>query len=296
MATKLTHCHTIGASDSLTSRLLGALAFTVVWGLGQFIGPLSLPLLLWSAVNLPYAITAILAAAMAYPFCVRPESLYSPLYCRFVLSMAGWLKGGSSLWASDDVLLLKDRLNEGIMVCYHPHGLIPCGFTLNGAVRARAQDNATYLPPWMPLNATVSGVQAPVLFKIPILRHILLGFGCCVPATKAGVRKLLNSRTTFGIIPGGSEEVAIHEPGRESAYTGLDLRGLDRRMDTRRLPAEGRRFESRLSQTSTSRSARASSSTLCSTATRWSSPSRLARATFTAASPPVSAQRLNPAD
>jgi len=104
------------------------------------------------------------------------------------------------------------------MVYYHPHGLIPNGFALNGAVRARAQDNATYLPPWLPLNATVSGVQAPVLFKVPILRHILLGFGCCVPATKAGVRRLLADRTTFGIIPGGSEEVALHEAGRENLY------------------------------------------------------------------------------
>jgi len=159
-----------------------------------------------------------IAAVMVYSFCVPPESLYSPLFCRFVLSMSGWIRGGSRLWVSEDVLHLSKRVNEGIMVCYHPHGLIPNGFALNGAVRARAQDNATYLPPWLPLNATVSGVQAPVLFKVPILRHILLGFGCCVPATKAGVRRLLADRTTFGIIPGGSEEVALHEAGRENLY------------------------------------------------------------------------------
>ena len=215
---KLTHCHTIGDSDSLSARALGALAFTVVWGLGQFVGPLSIPLLIWSAYNLPWAITLCAAAIMAYPFCVPDESLYSPLFCRFVLGMSGWLKGGSSLWAADDVLHLRDRVNEGIMVCYHPHGLIPCGFTLNGAVRARAQDNAQYLPSWLPLRASVSGVQAPILFRIPLLRHILLAFGCCVPATKSGVRKLLNARTTFGIIPGGSEEVALHEPGKENLY------------------------------------------------------------------------------
>ena len=218
MENKLTHCHTIGADDSPSSLLLACLAFTVVWGLGQFVGPISIPLLLWSAFNLPFVVTALAACFMVYPFLVPDESLYSPLYCRFVLSMAGWLKGGASLWAADDVLHLNERINEGIMVCYHPHGLIPMGFTLNGAVRARAKNNARYLPPWLPLNATVSGVQAPVLFKIPILRHILLSFGCCVPATKAGVRRLLNSRTTFGIIPGGSEEVAIHQPGCENIY------------------------------------------------------------------------------
>jgi hypothetical protein len=208
----------IGQSDSLSSRLHGAAAFTVVWGLGQFVGPLSVFILLWCACTQPWLLTVVMAAVMVYPFCVRAEALYSPLFCRFVLSMAGWLKGGASLWVSDDVLHLGPRVNEGIMVCYHPHGLIPCGFTLNGAVRARAQDNAAYLPEWLPLNATVSGVQAPVLFKIPILRHILLAFGCCVPATKQGVRRLLSDRTTFGIIPGGSEEVAIHQPGRENIY------------------------------------------------------------------------------
>ena len=218
MAPTLTHVHTIGESDDICTRLLGALSFTVVWGVGQFVGPLSLPLLAWAAFYLPWAVTAVIAAFMLYPFCVPPESLYSPRFCRFVLSQAGWLKGGSSMWVSEDVLHLKDRVNEGIMVAYHPHGLIPCGFALNGAVRARAQKNEVYVPPWLPLNATVSGVQAPVLFKIPLLRHILLGFGCCVPATKAGVRRLLTKRTTFGIIPGGSEEVAIHQTGKENIY------------------------------------------------------------------------------
>ena len=58
----------------------------------------------------------------------------------------------------------------------------------------------------------------PVLFKIPILRHILLGFGCCVPATKAGMHRLMRAKTTYGIIPGGSEECAIHVTGDERLY------------------------------------------------------------------------------
>ena len=121
---KLAHCHTIGASDSLASRALGALAFICVWGVGQFIGPLSLPLLAVTAYYqvLPWYILLALAALMAYPFCVAPESLYSPRWCRFVLSQAGWIKGGARLWCSNDVLSLGDRVNEGIMVAYHPHG------------------------------------------------------------------------------------------------------------------------------------------------------------------------------
>lgn len=214
---KLTHCHTIGQGDDLATQLIAALSFIVMWGLGEVVGPLSPLLLALSARYLPLYAVLPAAAIMAYPFVVPPESLYSPRFCRFVLAQAGWLKGGASLWASDDVVGLE-RLDEGVMVAYHPHGLIPCGFCLNGAIRGRARDSATYLPSWLPMSANVSGVQAPVLFRIPLLRHILLACGCCVPATKAGMRRLFAERVTFGIVPGGSEEVAIHEPGRENLY------------------------------------------------------------------------------
>ena len=153
------HCHTIGASDDVISRLKGALAFLCVWGLGEFVGPLSPLLLLASALTLPWYLTAVLAAAMAYAFLVPAEKLYSPMWCRFVLWQAGWIKGGANMWLSDEVKALADRVNESIMVCYHPHGLIPCGFALNGAVRGRAQ-LPDALPEWLPLDARCSGVQA----------------------------------------------------------------------------------------------------------------------------------------
>ena len=41
----------------------------------------------------------------------------------------------------------------------------------------------------------------------PALGPALGRLGCCVPATKAGLSRLMRQRTTFGIIPGGSEEV-----------------------------------------------------------------------------------------
>jgi len=213
----LTHCHTIGASDDPITRAKGALAFLCVWGLGEFIGPLSPLLLIGIACVAPWWITALLAAAMGYAFAVPQSSLYSAAWCRFVLWQAGWIKGGASIWASADVLALADRVNESVLVCYHPHGLIPCGFALNGAVRGRSKLPAA-VPAWLPIDARCSGVQAPVLFKIPILRHILLAFGCCVPATKKGMHALMRAKTTYGIIPGGSEECSIHVSGEEHLY------------------------------------------------------------------------------
>lgn len=214
----LTYCHNIGGDATLLGKAVGASAFLLVWGLGMFVGPYSPLLFFWACWWLPYWLLAAMAVVLAYPFLVRPASLYSPAFCRYTLSMANWLKGGSSVWIADEVLNLPDEVtSNGLLVAYHPHGLIPCGFTLNGAVRGRSR-RAAAIPAWKPIDARCTGVQAPVLFKVPLLRHILLAFGCCVPATKSAMRKLLNEKKTFGIIPGGSEEVAIHENGKENLY------------------------------------------------------------------------------
>jgi len=52
---------------------------------------------------------------------------------------------------------------------------------------------ATYLPAELTTMGTArlrvaDGVQAPVLFKVPLLRSALVGFGCCTPATKVLVQ------------------------------------------------------------------------------------------------------------
>jgi len=77
----------------------------------------------------------------------------------------------------------------------HPHGTsIGFGFSLNGAVRLRSEDEATYLPKEMVEGISLArlrradGVQAPVMFNIPLLRSALKGFGCCTPATKVRSR------------------------------------------------------------------------------------------------------------
>merc|ERR1719350_1766258 len=103
------------------------------------------------------------------------------------------------------------------MVCYHPHGVIPMGFSLNGATRFKTRDPSHYHQ-GSNLDHHVSGVQAPVLFKIPLVRQELNLFGCTMPATKRGLFKIFSWNMTFGIVGGGSEEVAIHIRGRERLF------------------------------------------------------------------------------
>ena len=90
--------------------------------------------------------------------------------------------------------------------------------------RLRAEDEATFLPPEFTESVSVErcrradGVQAPVLFRIPLLRSALLGFGCCTPATKRDMGRLFSRKIDFGILPGGMEEVALYTRGRERVY------------------------------------------------------------------------------
>mmetsp|Transcript_6384 Transcript_6384/g.21229 ORF Transcript_6384/g.21229 Transcript_6384/m.21229 type:complete len:173 (+) Transcript_6384:572-1090(+) len=95
----------------------------------------------------------------------------------------------------------------------HPHGTsVGFGFTLNGAVRFKAKRPDLYLPAEVTSLlsderlARISGVQAPLLFRLPLVRPMMLLFGCCTPATKEGMFGLFRQRSDFGILPGGMEE------------------------------------------------------------------------------------------
>jgi 2-acylglycerol O-acyltransferase 2 len=180
----------------------------------MIVGP-ALPLLAALALAVGWLRTFCAAmAVIALPYVVAiPESA---MFARLVLSSAYWLHGGATLHYTSDVLA-AGPVDEGCAVCYAPHGLIPWGFTLNGAVRAKTKLVHSQ-PSSFRVGSRVSGVQAPVLFHIPILNVYLKLLGCCTPATKAGMTELMRARLTFGIIPGGSEEVAHHQSGRDVVY------------------------------------------------------------------------------
>ena len=201
------------APASLADRVRGAAVHVMIWGFGMFVGPLS-PVILAALLWRGFVFAAVVfVAAMAYPFVFRVKE--SPFFCRVFLQSAYWMRNGASLWIDAGIY---DDFRKGHMACYHPHGVIPLGFSLNGAVRGKARTLDSFERNERPIDHNASGVQAPVLFRVPFLRHVLLSFGCSEPATKAAMFKLFRAGTTFGIVPGGSEEVAIHEYGKEKVY------------------------------------------------------------------------------
>ena len=148
---------------------------------------------------------------------------HSSSWCRFYTMAAGWFRHGVHIHMEKRALTSMSKSPS--MWCMHPHGVfVGFGFTLNGAVRLRAEDENTYLPPEFVEKVPVDrcrkadGVQAPILFKIPLLRSALLGFGCCTPASKSEMTKLFKKKVDFGILPGGMEEVALYKKGRERVY------------------------------------------------------------------------------
>jgi len=213
-ASELKVYSTIGADASLGEKIVAAGVHILVWGGGMVLGPsllLSIPMF-FALFSRSFA--TLCTATVTLLSCLPPLR-ESPAFCRLFLRTASLLKGGSTLWVANEVL---PHIGDGVMVCYHPHGVIPLGFTMNGAIRAKARQPQKYLPKEAMISDRVSGVQAPVLFKMPILRQVLQLFGCSTPATKNGMFGLFRKNMTFGIIVGGSEEVAIHVRGRERLF------------------------------------------------------------------------------
>lgn len=204
--------HTLGGEGGVLAYVSGVVAFVTVWG-GVQAGTLS-PFIvagLYRYLGLRSAATflALAAASLLAPF------RHSPAFCRFYLGAAACC-GGATVWFSE--ALVPIMCGDGYMVCMHPHGILPLGFSLNGAIRAKTRQPDKYLPAGIELADDCSGVQAPVLWRVPFFAAVLRLWASCTPATKQDMKKMLAARIPFGILPGGSEEVAIHQHGCEHVY------------------------------------------------------------------------------
>lgn len=202
----------IKCSISPWTYFKGAIAHCMVWG-GLQLGALS-PVVTLATYQLLGPRCAVLFLACAILSVLAPAR-HSPAFCRFYLGSAACV-GGSTVWVPDKILqLLQGR---GYLVCFHPHGILPLGFSFNGALRVKAEAPEQFLPASFNFPKDCNGVQAPVLWRVPFLAPALRMWDACTPATKGNMKKLLAAKAAFGIIPGGSEDVAIHEHGKENVY------------------------------------------------------------------------------
>jgi len=198
---------------------LGGCAITTVlfcMSVGPLVPGILLVLACYGYIKTATTLAAGVLASMA-------TARHSPAWCSFFLKAACYLKGGVYLHIEQRAI---DALSKSpAMWCMHPHGTsIGLGFTLNGAIRFRAEDEERFVPKELVVRIhtdrlrRADGVQAPILFYVPLIRSMLLGFGCCTPATKRNMHELFRKRVDFGILPGGMEEVALYQHGRERVF------------------------------------------------------------------------------
>lgn len=203
-------------------RVRGALVITSVLGC-MVLGPL-VPLVLIGSVVFYAASLPVVATVAALVVASMVFARHSPSWCRWHLQSAGYFTQGVFLHMEKRSCAAMTQA-KGSMWCMHPHGTsLGFGFSLNGAVRFRANDDARFVPPTLVQSISqdrlrnTNGVMAPILFMVPLIRNMLMAFGCCTPATKTGMKGLLASQVDFGILPGGMEEVALYTHGQERVY------------------------------------------------------------------------------
>jgi len=144
-----------------SNRLLGALSITTMLG-SMLLGPL-LPMIILVLVPYNVAMAATLAAlTIASMVCAG----HSPAWCRFYLRSAGFFAKG--VFIHFEPRSIKAVSEQPSMWCMHPHGTsIGFGFSLNGAVRLRAEAEHLYLPPAFADKLSIerlrtcNGIQAP---------------------------------------------------------------------------------------------------------------------------------------
>ena len=201
-------------------KIRGALSIVAILGC-MVLGP-CLPVAALIALCRGYATLATMLAT--FVAITLTTGAHSPKLCAAYLKAAGWFP---EVWlhVTRDALAAM-RGPASTLWCMHPHGTsIGFGFSLNGAVRFKTGDDMRYAPRELvegvpsERRATCDGVMAPVLFRIPLLRQILLGFGCATPATKRRMCDLMRRGVDFGILPGGMHEVALYTRGRDRIYS-----------------------------------------------------------------------------
>lgn len=87
------------------------------------------------------------------------------------------------------------------MFSFHPHGILSCGFSVNGVHHTRfAKSNIRWL-------------VAENMFWFPVLRELLSWLGCD-NVTKETFTKLMRAGSNIGFLPGGFEEATLYQRGR----------------------------------------------------------------------------------
>ena len=91
------------------------------------------------------------------------------------------------------------------LLCYHPHGILCCGWSVNGAIS----------PELYPSEISYLGANA--LFTLPFISDMLSWYGTG-PATKANMLEKMKKGDNLALLPGGFQEATLFRHGAHRVY------------------------------------------------------------------------------
>lgn len=113
---------------------------------------------------------------------------------------------GRLYYKSCTLELHPDMAKKKTMLCYHPHGILPCGFSWNGV---HCNEFKVYEVEW---------VVASALFMLPIFSILILCIGNISNATTQTLKKLMESEKNVALLPGGFEDATVMQYGKERIF------------------------------------------------------------------------------
>jgi hypothetical protein len=199
-----------GKSLAGTAKLL---LFTAVWVLTSslLLPAVAVATLLWRS---PWPLIAFLCW---YPFrALFPAQRWPLLRRMFRLDK-------TPFWRSQRLILheagFAEVPPEGHLLAFHPHGMLCCGWTLANASSAFRH---------------ITWLVADVLLLIPLVGDFMR-WHACEPVGAAHMKKVLRSRRSCALLPGGFEEATAYVRGRHRVF--LRQRAVRLTAPTRNLTA-----------------------------------------------------------
>jgi hypothetical protein len=103
----------------------------------------------------------------------------------------------------------KKFLRQGMMLCFHPHGILCWGFLMNGGFREELEG----------ATGPSCGIAAAGLMGLPLFSWVISRWtGVVRTSSRKSVQHLMRGKQTFGILPGGFEEATISKMGRNRIF------------------------------------------------------------------------------
>lgn len=95
--------------------------------------------------------------------------------------------------------------NGKTLLAFHPHGVLCCGWSINGCMGTEL------------LDSEVSWLGTGALFKLPVISDMLTWYGGA-PAEKESFVGLMKRGANICVLPGGFEEATIFKHGKHRIY------------------------------------------------------------------------------